>query len=101
MSNEQRKITRLQFGQLLSKAKGRSATTGNGVSGFRATGIHPFDPSAIPEHAFKKFLLYLKFLGGKDSKRKQPATVLTSKDCLAKNILSSLKRYAKNRETCF
>jgi hypothetical protein len=51
-SNEQRKIIRLQSGQLLSKAWGRSATTGNGVSGFKATSIHPFDSSAVPEHAF-------------------------------------------------
>jgi hypothetical protein len=47
-----RKITRLQFGQLLAEAWGRSATTGNDVSGFKATVIHPLDPSAIPEHAF-------------------------------------------------
>jgi hypothetical protein len=31
---------------------GKSAATCNGVSGFKATGIHPLDPSAIPEHAF-------------------------------------------------
>jgi hypothetical protein len=31
---------------------GKSATTGNGVSGFRATVIHPLDPSAISEHVF-------------------------------------------------
>jgi hypothetical protein len=29
-----------------------SATTSNGASGFRATRIHPFEPSAIPENAF-------------------------------------------------
>jgi hypothetical protein len=52
MANEQQKITRLQFGQLLSKAWVRSAITGKGVSGFRVTDIHRFDPSAIPEHTF-------------------------------------------------
>jgi hypothetical protein len=52
MLNEQQKITRLQFRQLLSKAWERLSATGNGVSAFRATVIHPFDPSAIPEHAF-------------------------------------------------
>jgi hypothetical protein len=31
---------------------GKSATTNNGVSGFKATGIQPIDPPAIPEHAF-------------------------------------------------
>jgi hypothetical protein len=30
----------------------KSAITGNGVSGFKATVIHPLDPSAIPEHEF-------------------------------------------------
>jgi hypothetical protein len=44
MSSEQRKISRLQFGQFPSLKFG--------VSGFRVTGIHPFDPSAIPELAF-------------------------------------------------
>jgi hypothetical protein len=55
MSNEQWKITRLKFGQILSEDLGRSATAGNGISGFRATGIHPLDPSPIPEHAFSTF----------------------------------------------
>jgi hypothetical protein len=31
---------------------GRSATISNGALGFKATGIQPLDPSAIPEHAF-------------------------------------------------
>ncbi|KAJ4436168.1 hypothetical protein ANN_18798, partial [Periplaneta americana] len=31
---------------------GESCNHGNGMSGFRATGIFPFDPSAVPEHAF-------------------------------------------------
>jgi hypothetical protein len=31
---------------------GKSATNGNSVSGLKATGIHPLDPSAIPEHPF-------------------------------------------------
>jgi hypothetical protein len=44
-----RKITRLQFGQLLYKAWESPLPP---VSGFKATGIHPLYPSAIPEHAF-------------------------------------------------
>jgi hypothetical protein len=123
---------------------GKSAITGNGVSGFKATGIHPFDPSAILEHAFsmsqrhvndeagqlqletdspqsvqgestpstsgehvgleshesgscevnahvntpRKILLKISPIPeipqGKDSKRKQSSTILTSKDCLTK-----------------
>jgi hypothetical protein len=54
MSKETQKIIRLHFG-LLAKAWRTSATTVNGVSGFETTGIHPFDPSAIPEHAFSMF----------------------------------------------
>jgi hypothetical protein len=86
MFNEQQKITRLKFEQLLSKALGRSATTCNGASGFRATGIHPLDPSAIPEHAVPEIPR------GKDSKLKQSATFLTSNDCLAKKLLKFLKK---------
>jgi hypothetical protein len=152
VSNEQRKITRLQFGQLLAEAWGRSATIGYGVSGFKATAIHAFDPSAMPEHAFsmpqrhvndeagqlqsetdspqsvqgestpstsgehvgleshesgscevnahintpRRILLKISPIHeihqGKDSKRKEPATALTSKDCLAKKRLKFIKK---------
>jgi hypothetical protein len=130
---------------------GKSATTGNGVSGFKVTGIHPLDPSGVLEHAFSMSQRHVhdevgqlqsetdspqsvqgestpstsgehvglesletgscevnshantphKILTisptpeipqGKDSKRKQSTTVLTSKDCLAKNVSSSLER---------
>ncbi|KAI4469132.1 dde superfamily endonuclease [Holotrichia oblita] len=39
------------FGTLLGKAWGKLATVENGMSGFRATGIAPFNPDAIPDHA--------------------------------------------------
>lgn len=47
-----RKITRLQFGQLLNECWGKSATPENAVSAFKATGIYPFNPDAIPQYAF-------------------------------------------------
>lgn len=53
MKNKDRAtISRLTFGRLLNESWIQSATMKNGVSGFNATGIYPFCPSAIPEHAF-------------------------------------------------
>jgi len=37
---------------LLSKAWSQAATMQTGISGFRATGIYTFCPTAIPEHAY-------------------------------------------------
>lgn len=51
-NNPSRKITRLQFGTLLSLAWGKSANVDNGISGFRTCGIIPFEPDAIPDYAF-------------------------------------------------
>ncbi|KAI4462668.1 hypothetical protein MML48_4g00001117 [Holotrichia oblita] len=50
--NPGRRITRLQFSELLSEAWGKSATPQNAISAFRATGIYPLNPSAIPDCAF-------------------------------------------------
>ena len=50
--NVNRKVSRLQFGQLLSDAWGKSATPENAISGFRGTGIFPLNPNAVPEYAF-------------------------------------------------
>lgn len=47
-----RKLGRLQFGELLTKSWGKSATVGNALSGFAATGIFPWNPDSIPAHAF-------------------------------------------------
>lgn len=47
-----RRLTRQQFGFLLNQAWGKSATSGNAISGFRATGVFPLNPRAIPEYAF-------------------------------------------------
>lgn len=47
-----RKLTRYQVGPLICKAWNKSATVGNGTSGFRSTGIFPFNRNIIPEHFF-------------------------------------------------
>lgn len=47
-----RRITRLQFGELLNETWGKSATPENAISGFKATGIYPFNPHVIPDYAF-------------------------------------------------
>lgn len=51
-TNPSRKITRLQFGKLLAEAWTKAATNDNAVSSFRATGIFPYNPEAVPEHAY-------------------------------------------------
>jgi len=48
-----RRLTRYQFGGLLSNAWSLAATISNGTSGFKACGIFPYDPAQIPEHAFR------------------------------------------------
>lgn len=47
-----RRITRLQAGTIIGKAWGKAASVETGLSGFRATGISPLDPTVIPEHFF-------------------------------------------------
>ena len=47
-----RRITPLQFGELICEAWGKAATTQNAIFGFKATGIFPFNPSAIPDYAY-------------------------------------------------
>lgn len=47
-----RRITRYQFGELLSASWGKAATVQNGSSGFKATGILPFNRDIIPDYAF-------------------------------------------------
>lgn len=47
-----REITKSLFGTLLNKAWIKAATPGNAISSFEATGVFPFNPTAIPDHAF-------------------------------------------------
>lgn len=51
-NNPGRRITRYQFGEILQMCWGKSATPENAIAGFRSTGIYPFNPRAIPDHAF-------------------------------------------------
>lgn len=51
-SHPGRKLGRLQFGELLTKSWGKSATAGNAMSGFRSTGIFPWNPDSVPDHAY-------------------------------------------------
>lgn len=50
--NKNFKLNRSNLGSILSKVWARSVTARNIMSGFRATGIYPFDPHVIPEEAF-------------------------------------------------
>lgn len=50
--NPGRRITRLSFGTLLNKAWGKAASAENAISGFKATGVYPFNPEAVPDYAF-------------------------------------------------
>lgn len=45
-------ITRLNFPDVFTPAWARSMTQSNMTSGFRATGIYPFNPNVIPQEAF-------------------------------------------------
>ncbi|KAJ8871576.1 hypothetical protein PR048_027902 [Dryococelus australis] len=50
--NPTRSTTKLQFRMLLSQVWGKACSVENGASGFRASGLVPFNPGAIPELAF-------------------------------------------------
>lgn len=47
-----RRITRYQFGELLNSCWGKSANPANATAGFRASGIYPLNPGAIPDYAY-------------------------------------------------
>lgn len=51
-ANPTRKLSRLQFGRLLGFAWNKSASVENGIAGFRATGIAPYNPEIIPDYAY-------------------------------------------------
>lgn len=52
LNHPSRRITRLQSGEIIGKAFGKSASVEIGLSGFRATGIFPLNPEAIPDHFY-------------------------------------------------
>ena len=47
-----RSFTKIEFCSVFSKAWLKSATTGNSINGFRATGIWPLNMGEIPDHAY-------------------------------------------------
>lgn len=52
LSHKDRKINRYIAGKLIGNAWARAATSSNAVNGFRACGIFPYNPSAIPDSYF-------------------------------------------------
>ncbi|XP_031327277.1 tigger transposable element-derived protein 2-like [Photinus pyralis] len=52
IQNKDRKLSRTTIARLIGVAWGKSATVANAISGFKACGIHPFNPHAIPDHFF-------------------------------------------------
>lgn len=53
----ERKITKGRFGSILSAVWPKAMSPQNLMAGFRATGIYPFNPNAIPETAFAPSVL--------------------------------------------
>ncbi|XP_030839669.1 uncharacterized protein LOC762421 [Strongylocentrotus purpuratus] len=45
-------VTRYKFSGLFRQAYGKAATIANAISGFRSTGIYPFNPTAVPQKSF-------------------------------------------------
>ncbi|KAI4466544.1 hypothetical protein MML48_2g00008645 [Holotrichia oblita] len=52
VANPGKKFERRYFGLILQKAWAQAATVSTGSAGFRACGVHPFQPSAIPDYAY-------------------------------------------------
>lgn len=50
--NPERKLNKSSFNMIFSKVWSKCMTHDNIVSGFRATGLYPFNPDSIPEIAF-------------------------------------------------
>ncbi|KAJ8940510.1 hypothetical protein NQ318_009603 [Aromia moschata] len=52
VTNKEKKISRDSVGTVIGNAWKRAATSKNGISGFAATGIYPFNRNAIPDYFF-------------------------------------------------
>lgn len=52
LQNKDRKLSRTTIARLIGNAWGKSATVANATAGFRACGIHPFNPQVVPDHFF-------------------------------------------------
>lgn len=55
--NPTKKINKARFNPIFTRVWAKSLTPENIMSGFRATGLFPFDPNAIPEDAYAPSLL--------------------------------------------
>ncbi|KAF9420025.1 hypothetical protein HW555_003619 [Spodoptera exigua] len=55
--NRDKKLTKARFNVILSSVWSKCMTHGNITSGFKATGLYPFNPQAIPETAFAPSIL--------------------------------------------
>nr|CAH7760031.1 unnamed protein product [Callosobruchus chinensis] len=51
-TNPGKALTKMRFGEIFNTVWLKAMTPSNIISGFRATGIYPFRPDAIPESAF-------------------------------------------------
>lgn len=52
VQHKDRKLSRTIISILIGNVWGKAATVSNSVAGFRARGIHPYNPDAIPDHLF-------------------------------------------------
>lgn len=52
LANKEKKISRSVAGRLIGNAWIRAATPSNAISGFKACGIWPYNPAAVPESFF-------------------------------------------------
>lgn len=57
-ANPGKTLSKAQFGHIFNQAWMKAASASTGISGFRSTGIFPFDPSQIPDHAFLPSLIH-------------------------------------------
>ncbi|CAH2090771.1 unnamed protein product [Euphydryas editha] len=55
----ERKLTKARFTKIFTKVWSKCMTKDNIISGFRATGLFPYVPSAIPEEAYAPSVLTL------------------------------------------
>uniref|UniRef100_A0A2A4JD70 HTH CENPB-type domain-containing protein n=1 Tax=Heliothis virescens TaxID=7102 RepID=A0A2A4JD70_HELVI len=55
--NRDKKLTKARFNTILRSVWSKCMTQDNILSGFRATGLYPFNPQAIPETAFAPSIL--------------------------------------------
>ncbi|XP_050298658.1 tigger transposable element-derived protein 1-like isoform X2 [Anthonomus grandis grandis] len=90
MREPDRKITKGRFGYILSKIWPKAMSPQNLMSGFRVTGIYPFNPDAIEEAAFAPSLLTEKPQERAEAEEDNPLTddsELSDSDVLPLSIL--------------